>query len=114
MLINCSKFRSISIHFYFICFLCVLGVFTRRSNYNYSPLFLHVTVLSIASFQTVVLPRGVNGYMDTDSMIPVPTPFDKYNTHARPVPLWIPAGIEVSFLIFFEEEFFNLFIFWYK
>jgi len=44
-------------------------------------------------------------------MIPGPVPLDKYDTRARPVPLWvptmrIPVGIEVSmgthgFLIFF-------------
>ena len=49
--------------------------------------------------------------MDTDSMIPVPAPLDKYDIRARPVSLWvptmrIPVGIEVSmgtheFLILF-------------
>jgi hypothetical protein len=39
--------------------------------------------------------------MDMDSMIPVPVPLDKYDTHARPVPswvpiMWVPVDIEVS------------------
>jgi len=39
--------------------------------------------------------------MDTDSMIPVSAPFDKYDTRARPIPsgvptIRVPAGIEVS------------------
>ena len=37
-------------------------------------------------------------------MIPVPNPFDKYDTCARPVPSWVPAGIEVSMG---THEFFN-------
>jgi len=34
--------------------------------------------------------------MGTDSMIPVPALFDKYDTCTRPVPSWVPADVEVS------------------
>jgi len=54
--------------------------------------------------------------MGTDNMISVPAPFDKYDTHASPVPSWVPtirvpAGIEVSMG---THGFLNLFIFWYE
>jgi len=43
--------------------------------------------------------------MGTDSIIVIPAPLDKHDTHARPIPSWVPtirvhAGIKVSMGIY--------------
>jgi hypothetical protein len=54
--------------------------------------------------------------MGTDSMILVPAPLDKYDTHVRPVPSWVPTiRIPVGIEVFMDtHEFLNLFILWFK